>query len=357
MARDTKSGKLGFDLGAGLGTFAGALAAMRSLAPAWQAGRGEPEASEAGASPEPDKRRHLRDMVFEGEDGFLFHRDHEAVEQVTGASTFSQAQLEQWLATVETRKAWCDAHGIVSRFLIVPEKHVVYADKLPDGMRISEERPAAKLMRAATPFLADHILYPLEPLSLARADRETYCRTDTHWTMHGAFVAYKELMASVARDIALDQLEELDPAPATETYVGDLGLRFEPERSETVASARGFAPSCKLLLQNDKFERGNVQVFANERASMPTCVLLRDSFAYLLIPLLLESFSRLVAVSSLSMLYDLVRAERPDVVIVEVAERFLGTCWTGTEILMPQDLAQPTFAELTGIRLETLRET
>lgn len=297
-------------------------------------------------------------MVLEGKDEFLFHRDHEAVEQVTGALTYSPAQLEQWLSIMETRKAWCDAHGIASRFLIVPEKHVVCADKLPDGIRISEERPAAKLTRAATPYLSGHVLYPLGPLLLARARSETHCVTDTHWNMFGAFIAYKELMASLARDIDLFQLEETDLLRTTQTYVGDLGVRFEPERSETlVAIARCFGPNCKLLVQNDKFDRGNVQVFTNDRAKMPTCVLFRDSFAYMLIPLLVESFSRLVAVSSLSMLYDLVRAERPDVVIVQVAERFLGTYWTGREILMPQDLGHPTFAEFTGIELQALQRS
>jgi hypothetical protein len=334
---------------------AGSLAAMRSRAVAWRALWAGLDAAEAATEPAPTKSQWLRNMVLEGKDEFLFHRDHEAVEQVTGALTYSPAQLEHWLSTVETRKAWCDAHGIVSRFLIVPEKHVVCADKLPDNIRVSEERPAAKLMRAATPFLSGHVLYPLEPLQRARARYETHCVTDTHWNMFGAFIAYKELMASLARDIDLVQLEETDLAPQNQTYVGDLGVRFEPERSETVvAIARWFGPHCKLSLQNRKFDRGNLQVFTNERANLPTCVLLRDSFAYLLMPLLVESFSRLVAVSSLSMLYDLVRAERPDVVIVQVAERFLGTYWTGREILMPQDLAHPPFAEFTGVELQTL---
>jgi alginate O-acetyltransferase complex protein AlgJ len=304
----------------------------------------------------PDKRQWLRNMVLEGKDNFLFHRDHEAVEQVTGALTYSPAQLEQWISTLETRKAWCDAHGIVSRFLIVPEKHVVYADKLPEGIPISEQRPATMLLRGATPFLSGHILYPLESMLHARERRETHCITDTHWNMFGAFVAYKELMASLARDLELVAQEEADLTWTSQPYVGDLGVRFEPERSETIeALTRGYGPTCKLVLQNNKFERGNVQVFTNDRAGLPTCVLFRDSFAYLLIPLLLESFSRLVAVSSLSVLYDLLRAERPDVVIVQVAERFLGTYWNSREILMPQDIGGPSFVEFTGVELESLR--
>jgi len=360
LDRSVKSGKPSFDLRARVGTLTAtvtaSLAAMRSLACTWQPREGKATLEPEGLPAALATRLRLGNMVLEGSDGFLFHRDHEAIEQVTGALTYSPAQLQQWLSILETRKAWCDAHGIVSRFLIVPEKHVVYADKLPGGIVISEQRPAPMLMRAATPYLSGHILYPLEPLQDARLRRETHWITDTHWNMFGAFVAYKELMASLARDIDLVQLEETDLATTTLTYVGDLGVRFEPERSETIeVLARGFGPGCKLVVQNNKFDRGNVQVFTNGRADMPTCVLLRDSFAGSLIPLLLESFSRLVAVSSLSMLYDLVRAERPDVVVVQMAERFLGTHWTGKEILMPQDLGSPTFSEFTGVDLEALR--
>jgi alginate O-acetyltransferase complex protein AlgJ len=353
--RNTKSGKLSFDLRASLGTLTDPLAAMRSLVTAWRLRWRGANVDREGLPCPPDKRQWLRNMVLEGKDNFLFHRDHEAVEQVTGALTYSPAQLEQWISTLETRKAWCDAHGIVSRFLIVPEKHVVCADKLPEGIPISEQRPATMLLRGATPFLSGHILYPLEAMLHARKRRETHCITDTHWNMFGAFVAYKELMASLARDLELVVQEEADLSWTSQPYVGDLGVRFEPERSETIeALTRGYGPTCKLVLQNNKFERGNVQVFTNDRAGLPTCVLFRDSFAYLLIPLLLESFSRLVAVSSLSVLYDLLRAERPDVVIVQVAERFLGTYWNSQEILMPQDIGGPSFAEFTGVELEAL---
>jgi hypothetical protein len=60
-------------------------------------------------------------------------------------------------------------------------------------------------------------------------------------------------------------------------------------------------------------------------------------------------------VSSLSVLYDVLRAERPDVVIVQLAERFLGTYWNSQEILMPQDIGGPSFAEFTGLELDALR--
>ncbi len=357
LAHDTKPGKLSFDLRTTFGPLADAFAPMRALAASWRPRAGKPSTEPERPPPSlPDMRQMLRGLVIEGTDGYLFHRDQQAVEQVTGGLPYAPTQLEQWVSIAETRKAWCDAQGIVSRFLIAPEKHVVYADKLPDGISISEQRPAAMLIGAVAPWLEGHILYPLEALRVARQSHETHYVTDTHWNTFGAYVAYKDLMASLAREIDLVQLDETDFAWTSQRFVGDLGVRLEPERYETAKElVRGFSAHCKLALQNSKFERGNLQVFTNDRADLPTCVLFRDSFAYLLIPLLVESFSRLVAVSSLAVLYDLLRAERPDVVIVQVAERFLGSYWTQQGLVMPQDLNGPRFAEFAGNDLQALR--
>lgn len=356
LARDAKFGKLSLDLRAKLGGLADPLTAIRALGAVLRARAGRPAEDPQSLPLAPDKRHRLRVMVVEGKDGVLFHRDHEAIEQVTGALTYSPTQLEQWLSTLETRKAWCDAHGIVSRFLIAPEKHVVYSDKLPDDIGVSEDRPAAMLIAAATPYLSDHIIYPLEALRQGREHNETYFATDTHWSMYGAFLAYKALMASLVRDIELIRVEEASLAWAKVPYVGDLGVRFDPERSEDIEFLVSPLGAHRAVLQNKKFERGNVQVLVNDRPELPRCILFRDSFAQQLIAPLMESFSRLVIVSSLSMLYDLVRAERPDVVLFQVAERFLGTHWTGRDILMPQDLSGPSFLEFTGVELDALRE-
>jgi len=249
LPHDTNCGRPSFDLKATLSTLAEPLAALRALVAPWSPSDRKARANEQAVAPAARGRHALRNMVLEGKDGFLFHRDHEAVEQVTGVLTYSPAQLEQWLSTLETRKAWCDAQGIVSRCLIVPEKHVVYADKLPDGIVVSDQRPAAMLLGAATPYLSGHVLYPLEPLLAARRCRDTHHATDTHWNHFGAFVAYDDLMASLAPDIELFRLREPDLTWTPKRYVGDLGVRFEPERFETSVS---FASNCPAW--NVRFE-------------------------------------------------------------------------------------------------------
>jgi hypothetical protein len=68
----------------------------------------------------------------------------------------------------------------------------------------------------------------------------------------------------------------------------------------------------------------------------------------------MQSFSRLVAVSSLSCHYDLLESERPDVVIFAVVERFLASYGTGNVIELPQDEDGPSFEQYCGVSLEAV---
>ena len=66
-------------------------------------------------------------------------------------------------------------------------------------------------------------------------------------------------------------------------------------------------------------------------ASLPSAVMFRDSFANALIPFLSESFERIVYVWHPDVNAHVVELERADVVIQEVAERFLGRLPSGIE--------------------------
>ena len=95
-----------------------------------------------------DRSEQLAATVAIGKVGWLFHRDDATVEQVTGFRAYSPQVCQMWKYTVESRWAWLRHKGIRYYFLIVPEKHVIYQDMLPSGIVISEDRPAASLLRS-----------------------------------------------------------------------------------------------------------------------------------------------------------------------------------------------------------------
>jgi hypothetical protein len=110
-----------------------------------------------------------------------------------------------------------------------------------------------------------------------------------------------------------------------------------------------------LTFANHIFDRGAVHVYTSERCDLPRCVLFRDSFSNALIPFLMQSFSKVVAVSNLSCLYDLLDTEKPDVVLFAVIERFLATFGRTGSIELPDVDDNASFRALTGVELTQIR--
>lgn len=297
-----------------------------------------------------DTRARLAAEVIQGADGYLFHRDHDAVDQVTGALPLAPQDVAAWRDSIETRAAWCKANGIAFRMMIIPEKHVVYADKLPPTIVPAADRPALQILASLDADTRALCSYPVQPLIDARSVRETYLQTDTHWTFYAGFLAYRMLVDDLARSVPLPvRIDEADLSFAARTHVGDLGVRLEPERDErTETVGHRTARPFQRVFENKKFSRGALSIYESDDASLPRCVLFRDSFANYIIPHLIPTFSRLVVMSSDSMHYDLVRAERPDVVIFTIIERFLGMLDGTGQRHLPDDLTGPDFAALTG---------
>jgi alginate O-acetyltransferase complex protein AlgJ len=304
----------------------------------------------------PFKRRNvLQYDVIWGSERFLFHRDHDALEQLRGALVFRGRQIEVWNQALKRRNDWCIANSCKMRLLIIPEKHVVYQSLLPKSVKISENRPSQQILSGIDPALRDRIIYPLEELHSASSRMPTFLKTDTHWSSFGAFTAYQALIRSLQPESRLEMAEESALRWQEKSFVGDLGVRFEPEIDEQIADA---IPPEKyaLTFRNRIFDRGAVHVYTGERADLPRCVLFRDSFSNALIPFLMQSFSRIVAVSTLSCLYDLLEFEKPDVVIFAVIERFLATFGKGKAIELPEDDGEMTFQVLTGVDLSSLKD-
>ncbi len=309
--------------------------------------------SEAEAIAPFGSRILFQHMPIRGDDGFLFHRDHDALDQLSARIVLHRRQIQIWHDALEARLAWCERHRAAMRFLVIPEKHVVYEDKLPRFTTVSPHRPAAQLLGALDEPVRRRTLYPLEELKAASRIKPTYFKTDTHWNAHGAFVAYQALIESLRNEIELDAVREDELAWKERVFVGDLGVRYARERSEIRAS---LVPDTthKLVYQNNNFGRGAVHVYENKRRDLPTCVMFRDSFSNYLIPYLMHGFSSIIAVSSLSCHYDLLEQQQPDVVLFVAIERFLATFGQGRTIELPEDAKRQSFLSFTGTRLDQI---
>lgn len=174
------------------------------------------------------------DKVLKGKEGFLFlcNDSNDVIGQITGKRPLTSEGLAAWKNALEQRQEHARKHGYIYRFVIAPNKHCVYSQYLPEGIQLSDNRPAVPLVNA----IGDPVIYPLE-LFKSIGERLCYYKTDTHWNGYGALT----FMNSLAAEIGSRPLSWKDGEKIKSN--GDLGSRLVPPASESFIGA---LPSAKV---------------------------------------------------------------------------------------------------------------
>jgi hypothetical protein len=299
------------------------------------------------------RRQKLSETVALGQDGFIYHRFERTFDQVCGDVILEGRALERWVSLIEARHAWCAARGLPYILFITPEKHSVYADKLPFG-QVSPDRPVRAIQHNLAPAVRSSYIYPLEELIQARATEETFYRTDVHWTSWGAYIGYKALLASISRTHPMTALPQEALLRSRRSFVGNLGIRLDEDVEEEVTDVRPPDTSFVKVFGNSAYTVGQVEIYETPDSTGPRAVLFRDSNATAMLPFLAGHFSRLVLVAGAAFYHEVVRKEKPDIVITQTTERQLARPATGDRempLVFPGDFEPPGFSDVSGSQL------
>lgn len=276
--------------------------------------------------------------VHVGRDGWLF---------LTGGSNrvmdrYRSALAQWWLLRgwsrlIAARASRAERLGIRTLHVIVPEKLSVY-DHKTDGLGY---RPENASTRQLARRLARHPAYLdlLAPLRAARdGDAPLFLRTDTHWTLEGCLLAFREIMRAlgatppadiaarprVIRDEVMDLGSKLPDLPVER--VERMAILRDSVRSETGPLLASYESSGRAA----ELHSGAHAVYRNEAAHADPrrLVLFGDSCAhfapFMLTGLLAESFREVHFVWSSSLDWHYIEAVKPDILLFELAERFLA---------------------------------
>ncbi|MGD9543891.1 MAG: hypothetical protein AB7F41_09545 [Methylocystis sp.] len=280
-------------------------------------------------------------IVHEGHDGWLF---------LTGGTNFvttlydrdgghlPDVNLLRWRDAIVERKRRCDALGAAYAHVVAPEKLTIYEHKQATPLVDADLAPAIRLQQL---FKGDaraagwvDLVWPM------RAQRdavELYWRSDTHWTPEGSLLAYHRLCDA----LRLTPNADLAARPCTATHkIMDLGGKFDPPRWEEIreidwiAGARRVYANAVVRILEDPVHGGDIHVgahavYRNEHAPNDVRILLfGDSFAGVgpdrLTAQLAETARELIFVWSSNVDWRLVKRVKPDIVITEIAERYMA---------------------------------
>lgn len=276
-----------------------------------------------GASPTPD--------VILGRDGWLFYGTDGAVEDYSGSHPFSAAELEVWRTTLQHTQDWLEGQGIAYLFVIAPDKHAIYPELMPDGIRRVSARPRA---RQLVDYLRTHstvrVIDLTEAVAAARPAGRLYHRTDTHWNDLGAFVGYQQVMQRLPASLGLHPRarEEFDLQAVARPGMDlarMLGMRSVLDEEDLHLDPR--APRSTRVVEPAQASRGMMyaRVVTEGAPAQPRAVVFRDSFGSAMIPFLSDHFSRAVYAWQNEIDPALITAERPQVVIQQWVARHFYT--------------------------------
>ena len=285
--------------------------------------------------------------AIQAREGFYFldNDSNKVVEQITGRKRLTQKEIFNWRMVLETRHCWFAKHDIPYFYLVVPNKHCLYSEHLPNNIRLAPDRPITQILQAIEDSFVS-FMYPLDELISCKDRGLLYRLKDSHWTQLGAYHCYSALGQQIlASGVPLHKVEPdeiiFSEQPAKHS---DLGIHFN-DSEDTDIKATMPDSDIKRVLANGVLNTGNLQVWKNHQGDgLPRAVIFRDSFCNQMTTFWAASFSETVFVWQPNIDFEIIRDFQPDVVISQQVERFITT--------VPQDLFAPTLLERQQAKVE-----
>lgn len=270
--------------------------------------------------------------VLVGHDGWLF-LDHDGMpESITGAHPFSEDDLAAWVKAVRSCADHVATWGGNVLVVIVPNKATLHPDKLPPARPLARGPRRIDQLTDRLAAAGLHVLDLRETLRLEAEQHPVYGKLDTHWNGHGVLAGARAIAAEIQRLSAkLVPFDEASIVVETRHLGGDLAhilalpRWFDEPRPVAIAttteharrlSEQAVAVSVTLGDRLPLELRGLVP-------SAPGVVFHRDSFSRPLVPLLADRLSHSVWLWRREFDPITINRHRPDVVVVEVVERYL----------------------------------
>lgn len=283
------------------------------------------------------------DSVLIGEDGWLFYAgaaSEHSIEDYRGLKRLSDDYLRDTARYLQERKDWLAEQGIAYIFVLAPDKHTIYPDKIPDQYTVIDtERRIDQFIAYIEAHTDVDVLDLRQPLYDARtAGLKVFHQYDTHWSWLGGLVGYDVLLNKLHA-----QFPDLTPIPLDDwtaipdQHPGDLGNMMGLGPSLIEAAPRYAPPDrCATEISEERREQLDhaiaelpywveLHYFVCPEAKL-NALMFHDSFGDRMWTYMAEHFSQTLFVKAR---YEPVLARllvafiQPDVVIEEIVERRL----------------------------------
>lgn len=277
----------------------------------------------------------LGNRVFDnsliGKNGWLFYTGEDSVPDYQNTFPFTNEELKTIQLKLDKLSTRLADQGIHLLVVVPPNKNTIYSDYLPQEIPIIGPKSRLdQIIDYQKENGQEKVLDFRSVLLAARNKMPVYYRTDTHWNDYGAFLAYQEIMTVMQSwfpDIKAHTLADFELVPGINT--GDIAVNMikYPEISEEALRLVPLferAYSIKAWDQQNEPKTGPNQVTTIPDSTLPKLMMYHDSFTTNLMPFLSDHFRQVDYYRGFSIDMANIANEKPDVVVIELTERYLG---------------------------------
>ena len=239
-----------------------------------------------------------------------------------GAIRFSGEELDRLENYFREWDRWLSERGIEFHVMIAPNKVSVYPEYLPREIKQGPDGKRIESLLERLPTSELSLVFPREEIVRRKSDeRDLYFRLDTHWNGIGAFFGYQFFFEETGLD-----------APVPETKIrfertlrdqGDLArlLGIDIDQKDFDYEIRLSEAHWAIIDGDWDFAHGRRNRFEMRDATLGKALVYHDSFMGPLIPLFARHFKNSAYYFEPYLDKDTIEAEKPDIVILEFAER------------------------------------
>ncbi len=276
--------------------------------------------------------------VTVGEDGWLFlgsvksGADYgmDPVGDYLGANLYSQKDLKRVGDYMTNLKSWLNAKGIEYLFVVAPNKHTIYSDKLPGYLsKVSEETATDQLYNYLKQHTSVSTVDLRSKLISEKKNRQLYHKTDTHWNYYGANIAQYEIISAIEKmfpgQIQPEMADiKIGLTPANKDLERYMGLSLTPPTGNYPLSPV-YEGACTPIIEppGATLYDTHAQICEGQKLN---AVVFRDSFFFQLEPFFITKFKRSTYLwkdMDYPTLIKYIELEKPDIIIEEISERKL----------------------------------
>jgi hypothetical protein len=274
------------------------------------------------------------DVTF-GQDGWMFlgnikletHNYSDPMGDTINKNLFSEHQLKDFAQSIMAIKNWLKNKGIEYIYVIAPNKHTIYFDKMPKYISKQNKQSATDQLTAYLQKHTDINIVDLRPaLFEEKKKHQVFFKTDSHWNFYGANAAQFEIMKKV---------EPLFPKKIKPIYLKNDQFHIKTKSNGDLAKLAKtgiiveelalpvFKPGCDLIKAPPRIKGSVIDTFLCQTQGL-NAVIFKDSFFNYLQTYIARYFHRSIYIPgriNYDLLQHYINLEKPDIVIEELVER------------------------------------